>query len=70
MEVVTAETRRRVQQAAAARDTAGLEPYARFLGPVADRIAASNSGFTENQRLRQMANGLLAWYIRQATICE
>jgi hypothetical protein len=43
IELVTAETKRAVQEAIAAYDTSAIDRYSRFLGVIVDRISADNS---------------------------
>ncbi|HTR79450.1 MAG TPA: hypothetical protein VMH39_15135 [Gemmatimonadaceae bacterium] len=70
MEVVTPETEWAVQRAVSDNDAAALEPYARFFGPIADRILADPRTAGTQQRFRDVANGLLAAYVEHSSSCN
>jgi hypothetical protein len=69
MEIVTPASQRAVEAAVAANDVAALAPYARFFGPISDRILANTSDARVRQRVGEMANTLLTTYVRNSTSC-
>ncbi len=70
MEVITSDAIDAVQRAIAAGDTAALERRGRFLGAVADRLAASGAGRRDADRLREATTAALARYARQTSACR
>jgi hypothetical protein len=56
MELVTPESLVQVQTAIAHNDIAQLERQGRFLGPIADRLAASTTSVTDRMKIRAVAN--------------
>jgi hypothetical protein len=69
MEVITQESERVVENAVAANDMVALQPYARFFGPISDRILAKTTDETKRQRFSGMANRLLSTYVKDASSC-
>jgi hypothetical protein len=70
MEIVTPESLRLVQDAIARNDTAALERNGRFLGPIADRLAASTTSVTDRMRIRAIANAVFANYMARFATCQ
>jgi len=70
MEIVTPESLLRVQTAMASGDAAALERYGRFLGPIADRLAAQSSSVSERSRVRAVLNGVFANYVKRFASCQ
>jgi hypothetical protein len=69
MEVITPEDVLLVQTALAANDTAALEKRGRFLGPIADRLAAGLTSVSDRQRIRAIANEVFAKYVARFGSC-
>ena len=72
MEVLTPNVQQTVESAIARNDAATLERYARFLGPISDRILAkpSTSGATASA-VRSATSAAYASYVRRSsTVCE
>lgn len=65
MEVITAETVEAVERAVAAGDMAAVQPYARFFGPIADRIVDGRRA-----KYDEMANRLLGRYVKHSVTCD
>jgi len=70
MEVITQTTESAVQRALATNDGATLARYARFLGPITDRLTAKMPSVSERDRVRSATNAALAAYLKKATLCE
>lgn len=70
MEVITATTESTVQQAIMSNNSATLAKYARFLGPISDRLMAKASTESEKSRIRSATNAALALYLKQSVVCE
>lgn len=70
MEVITPTTESTVQRALATNDAATLARYARFLGPITDRLMAKMPSVSERERVRAATNGALAAYLKKSTVCE
>ncbi len=70
MEIVTPALEDAVSNAMIAHDTAALASTARFFGPIADRILGKSSTVNKQAQYAQMANTLLASYVRRLTSCE
>jgi hypothetical protein len=47
-----------------------LTRYARFLGPITDRILSETSDDAVAARIRDVTNKALVAYLRRAAICE
>jgi hypothetical protein len=69
MEVLTAASERAVERAVTRNDMTALRPYARFFGPIAERILARTADVAVRQRYSQVADMLLTSYVRDATSC-
>ena len=70
MEVITPATEQSVVRAIANRDGSELERYGRFLGPIADRIVASNSNAIDRQRIDDVTRTAFTSYLRRVSSCE
>jgi hypothetical protein len=70
MEIVTPESLLRVQTAIAQNDTAALERYGRFLGPIADQLAAKASSVSDRARIRAVTNTVFASYMTRFASCQ
>ncbi|MGH7618555.1 MAG: hypothetical protein ACREPM_15150 [Gemmatimonadaceae bacterium] len=70
MEVVTQATEAAVDQALAKNDASVLARYARFLGPITDRLLAKTPTAAEQAKIRSATNAALAAYLRRSTVCE
>jgi hypothetical protein len=70
MELITPEALVIVQSALAANDTATLERYGRFLGPIADRLASRLSSVSDRSRVRAVLNGVFARYVARFASCR
>jgi hypothetical protein len=70
MEVLTPATVHSVRDAIDANDQAALARYARFLGPITDRIVAETTHPVVAARIRDVTNKALTTYLHRATICE
>jgi len=70
MEIVTPESLLRVQTAMASGDAAALERYGRFLGPIADRLAAQSSSVSDRSRVRAVLNEVFANYVKRFASCQ
>ena len=70
MEVVTPDTLVEVQSAIARNDTALLEQQGRFLGPIAERLAANATSVTDRMRIRAIANNVFANYQARFATCR
>ena len=69
-EVITPVTIQTVRGALAANDTATLLRYARFLSPIADRIAASGSSPMERASMHSLADAVFAAYVNRVKGCQ
>jgi hypothetical protein len=65
MEVITAEAIEAVDKAVAAGDMAAVQPYARFFGPIADRIVDGRRGTYDAMAIR-----LLGRHVRESVACD
>lgn len=70
MELITPESLVQVQTAIARNDTALLERMGRFLGPIADRLAANTTSVTDRLRIRAVANDVFAKYTARFATCR
>jgi hypothetical protein len=70
MEIITPESLVLVQTAMARNDTAALERHGRFLGPIAERLAARTSSVSDRNRLRAVANDVFAGYVKRFGTCQ
>ena len=70
MEVVTPATLQTVERAITRDDQATLARYARFLGPISERILAKNSSPEMRERVNKLTNAALMSYVRKSTVCE
>ncbi len=70
MEIITPATESAVQHALTTNDAATLARYARFLGPITDRLLAKTPSASERERVRSATNAALAAYLKKSTICE
>jgi hypothetical protein len=70
MEVITAATESTVQQAIASNNATALAKYARFLGPISERLMAKASTESEKSRIRSATAAALALYLKQSVVCE
>ena len=70
MEVLTSATQQAVRAALETNDTTTLDRYARFLGPITDRILATTPDAAMAARIRQATNKALAAYLHRMTICD
>jgi hypothetical protein len=70
MEVLTPRTVHAVRAAIDAQDQSMLTRYARFLGPITDRILSETSDDAVAARIRDVTNKALVAYLRRAAICE
>jgi hypothetical protein len=68
MEVVTPSVEKTVEVAIRNKDSALLERYARFLGPISDRILAKEPG--EADAIRRATSGAYSSYVKRASVCE
>jgi hypothetical protein len=70
MEVITPATIETVDGAIRRNDTAVLERYARFLGPVTERILARGTTAASAETIKHLTNAALASYAHRSMICE
>ena len=70
MEVITPATIATVHRAIRSNDATLLARYARFLGPVTERLLAKGTSAASAERIHQLTNGALASYARRSTVCE
>jgi hypothetical protein len=70
MEVITPATIATVDGAIRRNDAASLERYARFLGPVTERLLAKGTTAANAESIRRLTNAALASYARRSMICE
>ena len=71
MEVLTPSVQQTVERAIARNDPATLERYARFLGPISDRILARPSTSAATAAATKSATAAAySSYVRRSTVCE
>ena len=70
MELFPPATVQAVRAAIDADDQASLSKYARFLGPLTDRIVAEIHHPAVSARIRDVTNAALTTYLRRTAICE
>jgi hypothetical protein len=70
MELITPAVQSAVAHAVAVNDTIAIERQARFFGAIADRVLATTTDVGLIQRYRDVENGLLASYVKRASVCE
>lgn len=70
MEVITPTIERSVEAAVVENDSAALERYGRFLGPIADRISRKDRQGANRERIRAVVEAAYASYLRRASTCE
>ncbi len=70
MEVLTAATVQAVRAAVDRNDQEMLARYARFLGPISDRILSGTNDAALSARIRDVTNAALVTYLRRTAICE
>jgi hypothetical protein len=70
MEVITPDIERSVQKAIASNDSAELQRYGRFLGPITDRILAKAPAAIDKQRLDALTSALFDSYRKRVSACE
>ena len=70
MEILTPATVQTVRTAVDAHDQETLARYARFLGPISDRILSGTADAAMSARIRDVTNAALASYLRRTAICE
>jgi hypothetical protein len=70
MEIITPESLAMAQTALAANDVATLEKRGRFLGPIADRLAAKMESVSDRNRVRATLNTVFANYVTRFASCQ
>ena len=70
MEVFTPSVQQTVETAIARNDAATLERYARFLGPISDRLLAKPSSAATAGAIKAATSAAYASYVRRSTVCE
>ena len=70
MEVITPALQRSVERAIYASNGVALERYARFLGPITDRILSKGMDATRAARIREVANAAFVSYLGRMASCE
>ena len=70
MELFSPATVQSVRAAIDVGDQATLSRYARFLGPITDRILAETHHVEVSARIRDVTNAALTVYLRRTAICE
>ena len=70
MELFSSATVQSVRAAIDADDQATLARYARFLGPITDRVLADAHHPEVSARIRDVTNAALTTYLRKTAICE
>jgi len=70
MELITPASLVQVQSALAANDIAALERHGRFLGPIADRLAARMTSVSDRSRIRAVTNAVFANYVARFGGCR
>jgi len=68
MELVTPAVQQTVEEAITDHNSAVLERYARFLGPITDRILAKRSGSAD--AIRSATSAAYSSYVKRASACE
>ena len=68
MELVTSAVQETVEAAITHKDFAVLERYARFLGPITDRILAKRPGAAD--AIRSATSAAYASYVKRSSVCE
>jgi hypothetical protein len=68
MEVVTPAVQHTVEEAIVHRNSDVLERYARFLGPITDRILAKGSRSAD--AIRSATSAAYASYVKRSSVCE
>jgi hypothetical protein len=69
MEVITPEVVQSVRASVARNDAAALARHARFLGPIAERIAAAGVAEAEKVRITAVTSAALAAYTARPAAC-
>ena len=70
MELITPASLVQVQSALATNDIAALERHGRFLGPMADRLAARMTSVSDRSRIRAVTNAVFANYVARFGGCQ
>ena len=70
MELIDRTTTNVVRKALEANDMATLTRYARFLGPITDRILARGVDAAAADRISTVANTAYAKYSKDSRVCE
>jgi hypothetical protein len=70
MELITPASLVQVQSALATNDIAALERHGRFLGPIADRLAARMTSVSDRSRIRAVTNAVFANYVARFGGCQ
>ena len=70
MELIDRRTLSTVSAALQSDDAATLGRYARFLGPITDRIIANGADLTTANRVSAVANAAYRQYSKDTRICE
>jgi hypothetical protein len=70
MELFSSATVQAVRAAIDANDQTTLARYARFLGPITDRVLADAHHPEVMARIRDVTNSALTAYLRKTAICE
>ena len=71
MEVLTPNVQQTVETAITRKDAATLERYARFLGPISDRILAKPAmSASTASAIKSAASAAYTSYVRRSTVCE
>jgi hypothetical protein len=70
MDVITPRALGIVEGALTANDTTTLLRYARFLGPITDRILAKGADAMATARIHQVTDAVFARYVNRAKVCR
>jgi hypothetical protein len=70
MELITPASLVQVETALATNDIATLERQGRFLGPIADRLAARLTSVSDRSRIRAVTNAVFASYVARFGGCQ
>jgi len=70
MEIITPATIATVDRAIRSDDARVLARYARFLGPVTERLLAKGTTAASAQRIHQLTDAALATYASRSMVCE
>jgi len=70
MELITPASMVQVETALATNDIAALERHGRFLGPIADRLAARLTSVSDRSRIRAVTNAVFANYVTRFGGCQ